>query len=255
LNRFIEFLQPLVSQENFTLHSDQDIQIGDQWHEHIQANLNGAKAVVLFISPAFLASSYIRNSELPVILKNAADQGVRIFPILISPSVYKRAKYKYPDPKTGPEEFTLSSIQAANPPDRTLIEMTEGEQNRVLEKVADQLADLLSENPETSQKPNLSAEPAPELENLSGAAKALLSDILKDDRSDTKGVSFFLMSETQGFYVPYLWDNHVHGALQIPMIDIATQRVAADELARKGVLNQFPRSDQLQQYALRPEFL
>src|ERR1700693_4704936 len=69
---------------------------------------------------------------------------------------------------------------------------------------------------------------------LSGAAKALLSEILKDDRSDTKGVSFMFISETQGFYVPYLWNNHVHGALRIPMIDIATQRMAADELARNG---------------------
>ena len=147
LDRFIEFLQPLVSQENFTLCSDQDIQIGDQWHEHIQAQLNAAKAVVLLVSPAFLASSYIRNSELPVILKNATKQGVRIFPILISPSLYKRAKYKYPDPKTGPEQFTLSSIQAANPPSKTLVDMTEGDQNRVLLEVAEQLADLLSENP------------------------------------------------------------------------------------------------------------
>jgi TIR domain len=148
LDRFIEFLQPLVSQENFTLCSDEDIQIGDQWHEHIQAQLNAAKAVVLLVSPAFLASSYIRNSELPVILKNAAAKGVRIFPILISPSVYKMAKYKYPDPKTGPQEFTLASIQAANAPSKTLIEMTEGEQNRVLLKVAEQLAELLSENPQ-----------------------------------------------------------------------------------------------------------
>jgi hypothetical protein len=147
LDRFVEFLQPLVSQEDFTLCSDQDIKIGQNWHEHIQAHLSGAKAVVLLVSPAFLASSYIRNSELPVILKNAAEQGVRIFPILISPSVYERAKYKYPDPKTGPQEFTLSSIQAANPPSETLIEMTEGAQNRVLKKVADQLADLLSANP------------------------------------------------------------------------------------------------------------
>jgi hypothetical protein len=69
------------------------------------------------------------------------------------------------------------------------------------------------------------------LENLSGAAKALLSEIVKDDRSDTKGASFMLISETLGYYVPYLWDNHVHGALQFPMIDIATQRMAADELA------------------------
>jgi hypothetical protein len=147
LDRFVEFLQPLVSQEDFSLCSDQDIKIGQNWHQHIQAHLNGAKAAVLLVSPAFLASSYIRNSELPVILKNAADKGVRIFPILIAPSLFTIAKYKYLDPKMGPQEFTLSSLQAANPPSRTLIEMTEGEQNRVLLKVAEQLAELLKENP------------------------------------------------------------------------------------------------------------
>jgi hypothetical protein len=46
----------------------------------------------------------------------------------------------------GPQEFTLSSLQVANPPDKTLIEMREGEQNRVLEKVANQLTELLNEN-------------------------------------------------------------------------------------------------------------
>jgi hypothetical protein len=144
LDRFVEFLRPLVRQEDLTVCSDRDIKIGQNWHQNIQEHLNSAKAVVLLISPAFLASDYIANSELPAILKNAANQGVRIFPILISPSVYKRAKYKYPDPKSGPEEFTLASIQAANPPSETLIEMTEGAQNRVLEKVADQLADMFS---------------------------------------------------------------------------------------------------------------
>jgi len=148
LDRFVEFFRPLVRQEDFTLCSDQDIKIGQNWHQHIQAHLNGAKVVVLLISPAFLASDYIANSELPVILKNAADHGVQIFPILISPSLFTKAKYKYPDPKTGPQEFTLASLQAANSPSKTLVEMTEGEQNRVLLEVADQLAELLSENPQ-----------------------------------------------------------------------------------------------------------
>ena len=143
LDRFLEFLKPLVRQEDFTLCSDQDIKIGQDWRQHIQAYLSGAQVVVLLISPAFLASDYIANSELPAILKNAADRGVRIFPILISPSMYKRAKYKYPDPETGPQEFSLASIQTANPPSETLIEMTEGAQNRVLERVADQLAEVL----------------------------------------------------------------------------------------------------------------
>jgi hypothetical protein len=145
-DRFVEFLKPLVRQEDFTLCSDQDIKIGQDWHQHIQAHLNGAKAVVLLISPAFLASEYIANSELPVILKNAADKGVRIFPILISPSVFKRVKYKYPDPRTGPQEFALASLQAANAPSKTLVEMTEGEQNRVLLEVAEQLTELLNAN-------------------------------------------------------------------------------------------------------------
>jgi hypothetical protein len=60
LDRFVEFLMPLVRQEDFTLCSDQDTKIGLDWHKHIQAHINGAKAVVLLISPAFLASDYIR---------------------------------------------------------------------------------------------------------------------------------------------------------------------------------------------------
>jgi hypothetical protein len=142
----LEFLKPLERQVNIDLCSDRQIKIGEDWHERIQGQIAGAKAVVLLVSPAFLASDYIANSELPVILKNAAKQGVRIFPILISPSLFTTAKYKYPDPKTGPQEFTLSSIQAANQPSKTLVEMTEGEQNHVLLEVAKQLADLLNEN-------------------------------------------------------------------------------------------------------------
>jgi hypothetical protein len=43
LDRFVEFLKPLVRQEDFTLCSDQDIKIGQDWHQHIQAHLNGAR--------------------------------------------------------------------------------------------------------------------------------------------------------------------------------------------------------------------
>jgi len=81
---------------------------------------------------------------LPVLLKEAADTGLKVFPIIVSPCAFGRARFKYPDPKTGPDELTLSSIQSANPPSRTLVEMSEGEQNRVLAKVAEQLADLLN---------------------------------------------------------------------------------------------------------------
>ncbi len=67
---------------------------------------------------------------------------MKIFPILISPSSFSRVKFKFPDPKLGPKEFKLSELQSSNPPSKTLVELREGEQNRVLHNVADQLAGL-----------------------------------------------------------------------------------------------------------------
>jgi hypothetical protein len=118
LDRLLEFLKPLERQGDIDLCSDRQIKIGQDWRQRIQEQISGAKAVILLVSPAFLASDYIANSELPAILKNAADHGVKIFPILISRSLFNKAKFKYPDPQNGPEEFTLASIQAFKPPIR-----------------------------------------------------------------------------------------------------------------------------------------
>ena len=142
LDRLREHLEPLVQQDNITVCSDQETDLGDDWHDHIQTHLNGARAAVLLVSPAFLASKYIRNSELPVLLKNAKDQGVRIIPVILRPCLFTETKFKYPDPNTGPEEFLLSSLQAAGSPTRALSEMNEGEQDRALLKVAQTLAKL-----------------------------------------------------------------------------------------------------------------
>ena len=147
LDRFLQFLRPLVRQQDLTIWSDQDIKVGEKWHERIESQLEAAKAVILLVSPGFLASDYIANNELPVLLKNAADRGVPVLPITISPCLYEETTFKYPDPKRGPNEFTLASIQSANPPSKTLVEMDEGEQNRVLLKVAKQLAEFLKQNP------------------------------------------------------------------------------------------------------------
>lgn len=118
LDRFRTHLQPLEFEGQLTICSDQDIAIGDDWHEHIQTHLNGARVAVLLISSNFMASEYIRNSELPVLLRRAKEQGTKILPVLVGPSWFDRAKFKYPDPKTGPEEFTLASLQTAGRPIR-----------------------------------------------------------------------------------------------------------------------------------------
>ncbi len=142
LNRFRKFLEPLVRQEDITVFSDKDVTIGEHWHEKIQHELNNSSSAVLLVSQNFLASDYIANSEMPVLLKNAADKDLRIFPIIISPCSYERITFRYTDPKDGPKEFKLSSLQSANPPSMTLMDMNnEADQDRVLLEVAEQLSE------------------------------------------------------------------------------------------------------------------
>lgn len=144
LDRFLEFLRPLIRQE-LSIWSDKDIKAGDSWHALIQGQLNSAKVAVLLVSPAFLASDYIAKSEVPVLLKNAADHGLKILPLVISPCLYEEAEFKYPDWRTGPHTLKLGSLQSLNPLSQTLIEMSEGEQNRVLLSAARQLSKWLEE--------------------------------------------------------------------------------------------------------------
>lgn len=143
LDRLREHLEPLVQQEQITLCSDQDIELGADWHDYIQTQLQGARAAVLLVSPAFLASRYIRNNELPILLKNAKDSGVQIIPVILRPCLFAATKFKYPDPKIGPHEFSLETLQAAGSPERALSEMSEGEQDRALLAVAEHLANIV----------------------------------------------------------------------------------------------------------------
>lgn len=146
LDRLKQHLEPLVQQDSLTVYSDQDIGLGGDWHDHIQTHLNGARVAVLLVSTAFLASKYIRNNELPVLLRNAKTRGVKIIPVILRPCLFEETKFKYPDPKSGPEEFTLASLQAAGSPEKALSEMTEGEQDRILLSVAKTLIKL-TQNP------------------------------------------------------------------------------------------------------------
>jgi len=151
LDRFVQMMSPLVRQNQHVLWSDQEIKDGDKWQEKIRLQLERARAVVLFVSPAFLASKFIANTEIPTLLHRAQGTGLRVFQILISPSMWDHTCYKYPDPIHGPYVLPLRELQTANPSTRTLIEMTEAEQNRVLMHVAGELNDLLAESPDSQE--------------------------------------------------------------------------------------------------------
>jgi len=139
LDRLLEFVEPLKRNGDLATWSDEEIRPGESWHPLIQRELYAAKIAVLLVSPAFLASDYIAHSEVPVVLKLARDRGLKILPVIISPCLFEETRFKFPDWKTGPDELLRGSLQSINPPSRTLIEMNEGEQNRVFLSVAPEI--------------------------------------------------------------------------------------------------------------------
>lgn len=89
---------------------------------------------------------------------------------------------------------------------------------------------------------------------LSARARSLLEEIIRDDRSEDKGLSLMFISPTQGSHVPYLWDNSVHGALEVPMLPISRLKMAIDELVGAGILKQLHTGKSLSQWALHPKY-
>jgi hypothetical protein len=72
------------------LWSDTQIRVGDRWEAEIEAALTESRAAVLMITPAFLASTYIWDQEVPRILKHASA-GMLIFPLITKPCAWRIA--------------------------------------------------------------------------------------------------------------------------------------------------------------------
>src|ERR1043165_8246378 len=130
LDRLLEYLGAIKNRINFW--SDTDIEIGQQWDKSIQRQLRNANVAVLLISPAFLNSKYIRNSELPVLLMNAMNKGTTVLPVILRHSLFAETTFKYPDPVQGPNELSLSVFQTANSPENPLNSIQEDKQDEVL---------------------------------------------------------------------------------------------------------------------------
>ena len=115
-------LKPLERYYGIDEWDDQKLRTSDKWKEEISKALNNATIAILLFSPYFMASDFIINNELQPLLENADKKGTKIMPVMVSPCGTL-------------EESGLSGYQAPNGPDKTLIEMNEGEVHRTLSKL------------------------------------------------------------------------------------------------------------------------
>ena len=119
------FLRPLEDQGLLQIWDDTEIKPGARWADDIRRSLDGARIAVFLVTQNFLNSEFIREKELPVLLKNAEDRGCLIFWIAVSASTV--------------DDSEIGRFQAANNPQQPLDSLPASEQNRVLKQIYDRM--------------------------------------------------------------------------------------------------------------------
>lgn len=85
LKELLKPFVPLKKQFGFHLWFDGCLEAGDVWESHIDHFLKQARAAILLISQDFMASSFIQEKELPILLKRHLEEHLTIIPILVGP--------------------------------------------------------------------------------------------------------------------------------------------------------------------------
>ena len=94
MNRFMRQLKPYIRNQTVKAWSDNDIDGGDRWKDEIMMALNRARVAVLLVTPSFMASDFIQDTELHNILKASKNDGLVIRWIHVIPSAYHTTELK-----------------------------------------------------------------------------------------------------------------------------------------------------------------
>ena len=127
LNKLRTQLEGLAGRGKIDYWSDKDIAPSQQWRREIEAALDRAAVGVLLVTPKFLESVFIRDVEVRRLLERATSDGCQIQSLIVKPSVF-----------TAIQE--LSVFQAVNDPSAPLSTMPSHKQDKILSKLALDLA-------------------------------------------------------------------------------------------------------------------
>ncbi|MEJ7862395.1 MAG: DnaB-like helicase C-terminal domain-containing protein [Pyrinomonadaceae bacterium] len=157
LERLRVHLRPLTREHKLDLWDDSRIQPSSNWRSEIQLAIDKASVAILFISADFLASDFVHENELPPLLKKAENDGLLIFPVIISPCRFAETK-------------NISQFQAINDPSRPLISQGTTKREKVFwelskhieksffeiipEEVENEVSDLGGEKEIINENPN-----------------------------------------------------------------------------------------------------
>lgn len=124
-DEIMKFLSSLTANDGVKFVDDTQIPAGAEWEAKIQGFLESATAAVLLVSENFLASNYVREKELPKLLKNAEKNGTKIFWVPVTASTVFESHpgiTKFQSPLENPK----ISLDELDPPQqkRALVEIS-----------------------------------------------------------------------------------------------------------------------------------
>jgi hypothetical protein len=76
------FLKPYLRKKTIDIWTDKDIVAGQQWNDLIKAKLNESEIILFLVSPDFLASDYINDTEIKSAIEN---NKIITIPVIIRP--------------------------------------------------------------------------------------------------------------------------------------------------------------------------
>jgi small GTP-binding protein len=85
----LTMLKPLERRGVIEIWHDRRIEEGGEWRREIGKAMNECDMALLFVSKNFLASPFIRDNELPLLLQRRKEEGMRVVPIIISPCMWQ----------------------------------------------------------------------------------------------------------------------------------------------------------------------
>ena len=148
LQNFLVHLEPSLRDEQLDTWIDrEDIVPGDDWHKEIQQSLESAAVGVLLVSPDFLASDYIYQHELPILLQAREEGRIELTCLYVRHSRVdedaRQINVTLSSGETVPVKLT--KYQGLNQPDNVVASLDANERDKLYAKAASDLEALVAQ--------------------------------------------------------------------------------------------------------------